>query len=67
MPLLVLGAETCPPHIEATLYSCLMSTINVGSLLSTYFGALFTSVKCSPRPRDSGINSGTQPPAKPEG
>jgi len=42
MPLLVLGAETCPPHIEATLYSCLMATLNVGSLLSTYLGGLIT-------------------------
>src|SRR4051812_25224297 len=42
MPLLVLGAETCPPDIEATLYSFLMSTLNVGALLSTYFGGFIT-------------------------
>jgi len=42
MPLLVLGAETCPPNIEATLYSFLMSTLNVGALLSTYLGGLLT-------------------------
>jgi predicted MFS family arabinose efflux permease len=42
MPLLVLGAETCPPNIEATLYSFLMSTLNVGALLSTQLGGLMT-------------------------
>jgi len=42
MPLLVVGAETCPPNIEATLYSCLMSTLNVGSLISIQLGALLT-------------------------
>lgn len=42
MPLLVLGAETCPPNIEATLYAFLMSTLNIGSLLSTNLGALIT-------------------------
>jgi len=42
MPLLCLGAETCRKDVEATLYSCLMSTLNIGALFSTYLGGLLT-------------------------
>ena len=42
MPLLILGAQTCPKEIEGTLYALLMSTLNVGGLVSSGLGGLLT-------------------------
>ncbi|CAK76688.1 unnamed protein product (macronuclear) [Paramecium tetraurelia] len=41
MPVLVLACRMCPKHIEATMYAMLMSTINFGSMLGSWLGALF--------------------------
>ncbi|KAL2643355.1 hypothetical protein R1flu_010942 [Riccia fluitans] len=40
MPLLVLAAKLCPPGIEGTFFSLLMSVDNVGTMTSTWTGAL---------------------------
>jgi folate/biopterin transporter len=42
MPVLVLGARLCPPGIEATLFSLLMSSFNLSGLLSQEWGAVLT-------------------------
>lgn len=42
MPLLVLGAQTCPPAVEGTLYALLMSTLNIGGVVSDNLGGLLT-------------------------
>ena len=42
MPLLVLGAQTCPKQVEGTMYALLMSIINVGSVVSDNLGGLLT-------------------------
>lgn len=42
MPLLVLGAQTCPPQVEGTLYALLMSTLNIGGVVSDNLGGLLT-------------------------
>jgi hypothetical protein len=41
MPILILCCQICPKSIEASLYSFLMSTINLGTLISYQLGALF--------------------------
>lgn len=40
MPLLILAAKLCPPGIEGTFFSFLMSVDNVGMLTSTWLGAV---------------------------
>ncbi|KAG6548056.1 hypothetical protein Mapa_010490 [Marchantia paleacea] len=40
MPLLILAAKLCPPGIEGTFFSLLMSVDNVGMMTSTWTGAL---------------------------
>jgi hypothetical protein len=42
MPLLILGAQTCPKNVEGTLYSVLMSTLNIGGVLADQLGGLLT-------------------------
>lgn len=42
MPLLVLACKMCPKNIEGTMYALLMSTINLGGLLSGQIGAVIT-------------------------
>ena len=35
LPILVLACRMCPKNIEGTMYALIMSTLNLGSLLST--------------------------------
>ena len=42
MPLLVLGAQTCPKAVEGTLYAMLMSILNIGGVASDSIGGLLT-------------------------
>eukprot|EP01006_Ploeotia_vitrea_P030730 TRINITY_DN63082_c0_g1_i1.p1 TRINITY_DN63082_c0_g1~~TRINITY_DN63082_c0_g1_i1.p1 ORF type:complete len:659 (-),score=346.39 TRINITY_DN63082_c0_g1_i1:1707-3596(-) len=42
MPLLILGAQTCPKQVEGTLYALLMSTLNVGGVVSDQLGGVLT-------------------------
>lgn len=42
MPLLVLCCRICPKNIEGSLYALLMSTINLGTLVSYQLGGLLT-------------------------
>jgi folate/biopterin transporter len=42
MPILVLSARLCPPGVEASLFSLLMSIWNLSGLLSQEWGALLT-------------------------
>lgn len=44
MPLLILGAQTCPKAVEGTLYALLMSTLNIGGVVSDNLGGLLTWV-----------------------
>jgi hypothetical protein len=44
MPILVLCCRICPKNIEGSLYALLMSTINLGGLLSYQLGGLVTIV-----------------------
>eukprot|EP00742_Colponemidia_sp_Colp-10_P002152 GILJ01002299.1.p1 GENE.GILJ01002299.1~~GILJ01002299.1.p1 ORF type:complete len:531 (+),score=67.34 GILJ01002299.1:81-1673(+) len=42
VPLLVLACRLCPPGVEGSLYALLMSTINLGSLVSNQLGGVVT-------------------------
>eukprot|EP00744_Colponema_vietnamica_P008603 GILI01012265.1.p1 GENE.GILI01012265.1~~GILI01012265.1.p1 ORF type:complete len:471 (+),score=118.94 GILI01012265.1:179-1591(+) len=42
MPLLVLAARLCPPGVEGSVYALLMSTINLGGLVSSQLGGLLS-------------------------
>ncbi len=44
MPMVVLGARLCPEGVEATLYALLMSVTNLGGVISSEWGSLFTSM-----------------------
>ena len=41
LPILILCCRICPKNIEGTMYALLMATINLGSMISNYFGAFF--------------------------
>ncbi len=41
-PMLALSARVCPPGVEATLYACLYSLLNLSGALSGALGALLT-------------------------
>ncbi|KAG2499195.1 hypothetical protein HYH03_002776 [Edaphochlamys debaryana] len=43
-PLLALSARVCPPGVEATLYACLYSLLNLSGALSGCLGALLTQL-----------------------
>jgi len=43
MPILVLACRLCPKNIEGSMYAFLMSTMNLGSLISLQVGGLMTS------------------------
>ena len=42
--MVVLGARLCPEGVEATLYALLMSITNLGGVISSEWGSLFTSM-----------------------
>lgn len=42
LPILVLACRMCPKNIEATMYAMIMSTINLGSLISSQLGGIIT-------------------------
>lgn len=44
MPLLILAAKLCPPGIEGTFFSFLMSVDNVGMLTSSWLGAALLGI-----------------------
>ncbi len=44
MPICLLAARTCPPNIEATLYSTIMAISNLGGLCAMWMGAWFTDL-----------------------
>ncbi|KAG2455131.1 hypothetical protein HYH02_000950 [Chlamydomonas schloesseri] len=55
-PLLALSARVCPPGVEATLYACLYSLLNLSGALSGALGALLTRL-CNV-PTDPGDDAG---------
>mmetsp|Transcript_46648 Transcript_46648/g.117307 ORF Transcript_46648/g.117307 Transcript_46648/m.117307 type:complete len:578 (+) Transcript_46648:43-1776(+) len=44
MPLFVLSAKVCPDNLEATLFAVLMALFNLGTTVSTNFGAALTDL-----------------------
>jgi len=42
MPIMVLACRICPKHVEASVYSFIMTSINVSYLISYQLGGLFT-------------------------
>ena len=44
MPICILAARNCPPHIEATLYSTVMAISNMGGLCAMWSGAWMTRI-----------------------
>ena len=44
MPMVVLGARICPKGIEGTLYALLMSISNMGGVVGSEWGSLFTAM-----------------------
>jgi hypothetical protein len=49
MPVLVLGANLCPPGVEASLYAALMSLNNLSGGAGGFLGGLLTK-GCGPSP-----------------
>jgi hypothetical protein len=49
MPVLVLGANLCPPGVEASLYAALMSLNNLSGGAGGFLGGLLTK-GCGPEP-----------------
>ena len=44
MPMVVLGARICPVGVEGTLYALLMSLSNMGGVIGSEWGSLFTGM-----------------------
>ena len=44
MPMVVLGAQICPPGIEGSLYALLMSITNIGGVFAEEGGSLLTNM-----------------------
>lgn len=44
MPMVVLGAQLCPPGVEGSLYALLMSITNIGGVVSEEWGSLLTNM-----------------------
>jgi hypothetical protein len=42
MPLMVLACKMCPKSVEASFYALIMAIINLGYLVSYWFGGLLT-------------------------
>lgn len=42
MPLMVLACKMCPKSVEASFYALVMAIINLGYLVSYWFGGLLT-------------------------
>ena len=44
MPVLVLACRICPKSIEGTMYACLLSVLNFGSMVSLWLGSGVTTL-----------------------
>lgn len=44
MPMVVLGAQLCPPGVEGSLYALLMSITNIGGVVAEEWGSLLTNM-----------------------
>lgn len=44
MPMVVLGAQLCPPGVEGSLYALLMSITNIGGVVGEEWGSLLTNM-----------------------
>ena len=44
MPMVVLGAQLCPPGVEGSLYALLMSITNIGDVVANEWGSLLTNM-----------------------
>jgi len=44
MPMVVLGAQLCPPGVEGSLYALLMSITNIGGVVADEWGSLLTNM-----------------------
>lgn len=44
MPIVVLACKLCPKNIEGTMYALLMSIINLGGMVSDFFGGILITI-----------------------